>query len=507
MMPLRRFPFRWISLDGDSSGRIWRGRLAAGALFAAILAINLLRARGHALWRDEGQAWMLAHASTSLGDLFAKLGYERQPPLWHLALYALDRVWPRLFAMQAFGAVISSAATVLLVSLPWWSWPQRLLLAFNYYVVFEFALIARCYVLAFFLLALLAFVAARDRPYSAWLEFTLLGLLALTSVHGTMASLCLAAERLLNRGRAAWRGPVWLYAAMLAVVLWSLRHPPDWQFGPDPFFGWDASRLRGALLTLGMALAPVPVPRIEFWNTYWVREFPLAVRYLAVLALLGCAVWALRHSRRAVVLFLGGIVGIAAFMYVIYFGSTRHHGTAFMVLLGLLLLAPPLRTRLRANWAATALLAAGALGGAIALSQELQHPFSRSRDVARWIEQVAKPGPAVPIIGHRDTQASAVAAYLGREIYYPARGESGTYIQWDTRRGHSTPAQAVAAALDLLRRHGEAILVLDCVSAEHVNPRQLPLVQYAIFPGGIVADECYVVVQMVLPRQEAPGRR
>jgi hypothetical protein len=468
-------------------------------MLAIVLAINLVRAHAHQMWRDEGQAWMIAHAAASLGDLMDKLAYERQPPLWHVALYAVDGIWPRPFAMQVFTAIISSAAIVLLASLPWWSWPQRILLTLNYYVVYEYALIARCYVLAFFLLALLAFASSRERPHAAWLEFALLGLLAWTSVYGTMISLCLAAERLLRRGRAAWRGPVWLYAAMLLVVLWSLRPPADWHFGPDPFLGWSLERLRAALLTAGMAIAPVPRPDIHFWNTYWLRDLPVAMRVLAVLALLGCAGWTLRHSRGALLLFLGSVLGIAAFMYAIYFGSARHHGTVFMVLLGLLLLTPQVRTHLRTSWALTFLLAIGAVGGGIALSQEFQHPFSRSRDAAEWILREVQPGPGVPIAGHRDATTSAVAAYLGRELFYPARMGYGTYVRWDSRRGQPPPAQAVAAGLGLLQEHREAVFVLDCETARQVNAERLPVIRYAVFPPGTVGDECYVVLHLGRP--------
>ena len=52
------------------------------------------------MWFDELQAWNIARASHSLGDLYTNLRYEGHPILWYLPLYALTRFTGNPHSMQ-----------------------------------------------------------------------------------------------------------------------------------------------------------------------------------------------------------------------------------------------------------------------------------------------------------------------------------------------------------------------------------------------------------------------
>ena len=68
-------------LGGEPSRR---GLLVVVLLLAAVVSAVTIHA--HAMWFDELQAWNIARASHSLGDLFSHLRYEGHPPLWYLPL-------------------------------------------------------------------------------------------------------------------------------------------------------------------------------------------------------------------------------------------------------------------------------------------------------------------------------------------------------------------------------------------------------------------------------------
>src|SRR6476469_2194572 len=77
-------------------------RLALPDLLFVLLAVyNVIRLFRHAMWRDELQAFMVAAASNTPLDLFAKLKYEGHPGLWHLLLWVVtsftsDPVWMQI---------------------------------------------------------------------------------------------------------------------------------------------------------------------------------------------------------------------------------------------------------------------------------------------------------------------------------------------------------------------------------------------------------------------------
>ena len=60
-------------------------------LFVLLAVYNTIWLFRHAMWRDELQAFMVAAASNTPLDLFAKLKYEGHPGLWHLLLWVVTR--------------------------------------------------------------------------------------------------------------------------------------------------------------------------------------------------------------------------------------------------------------------------------------------------------------------------------------------------------------------------------------------------------------------------------
>src|SRR5205085_3501131 len=128
------------------------------------------------------------------------------------------------------------------------------------------------------------------------------------------------------------------------------------------------------------------------------------------------------------------------FKYRFHPGATRHHGHLFILFVGafwlrnadVIRVAPSIAARGALDWfdrrrnALVALLfVVHALAGLAAGGLDLVRPFSASKAVARYIQ--AQYGSSAILVGDDDVMTSAVAGHLGREIYYPARGEFGSY--------------------------------------------------------------------------------
>lgn len=138
----------------------------------------------HEPWADEAQAWQLAR-SLSLRSLFQTyIRYEGSPGLWHFLLWILTRAHVSYGGLHWFCGAIGVAATALLVFKSPFPRYLRLSFPFTFFLLFQYAVVARSYVLVPILLYLIAFSWKKSPVFLA----LLLGLLANVALHAAMIS-------------------------------------------------------------------------------------------------------------------------------------------------------------------------------------------------------------------------------------------------------------------------------------------------------------------------------
>jgi hypothetical protein len=160
--------------------------LAAGA-YAVLVAATIHR---HEPWADEAQAWLLGRDAT-LAHLWGRLlHYEGQPGLWQTLVHALVHLGLPYAAYSFVSGVLAFCGVALLLRYAPLPLFIRVLLPFTYYLCYQYAVIARSYVLIAPLLFAIAliFTQALQKPI---LMTALLCLLAGVSVHGLLISACI----------------------------------------------------------------------------------------------------------------------------------------------------------------------------------------------------------------------------------------------------------------------------------------------------------------------------
>ena len=134
--------------------------------FVVMAVIGGVSLAAHTMWFDELQAWNIARASHSLGDVFTNLRYEGHPPLWYLVLFPITRVTGDPRAMQVLEwLVLCAVYAVILFRSPFTIW-LRIALVAGYFVTFEYGVISRSYGLG--MLLLLLALTWLGRPTPAW---------------------------------------------------------------------------------------------------------------------------------------------------------------------------------------------------------------------------------------------------------------------------------------------------------------------------------------------------
>jgi len=422
-----------ISTAEISFARHWPKLAILILYFAVILSASL----AHAMWRDEIQAWLIARDSADLSALFHNLHYEGHAALWYLLLLPLARFNSNPLSMQLLHVVIATFSVALVL----WRAPlsrlEQVLFPFGYFFVFEYAIKSRGYALGcLFVFLFCAFW--RLRKQSPVMVAIILALMAnvdiLFMIISIAAVLALAVDRLIGGsfvGRetpAAWQSD--LTAVVIILFGWTLAvatalPPSDSGNAVGWLFGWSLSRFEWILGALRVLFTPQ--------NSIWAN--------LATGTILAIAFVRSRTNPPAATFLVVSVLGLLTFFYTKYAGGIWHHGLIFIVVFATVWIdrtEQESRPHLSPKHLVPAMffgviLAFQVYGGVSAVLNDVYHPLSRARDVARFI--VAKGWAAEPIVGFPDYAIAPIVGYLGiRQAYYPQGSRWGSFTIWDQRR-------------------------------------------------------------------------
>ena len=249
----------------SASSRLRAGpaELVALSLYIALVAWAI---PFHEPWADEAQAWQIAR-TLSLPGIFHALHYEGHPSLWYLLLWTLSRLHVSYAGMHWIaGAIAVAGVAVLLVASPF---PRfvKLLLPFTFYLAFQYAIVARTYVMA----PLLLFLCAWSWPLKhkhPWLLALCLGLLANVALHTAVVSGGLAvawlADIYLERRKPGFAIP-WRKLSVASLLLLLLYVAAAWTAFPAR----DAS---------GGGLVVRPNPQMKQWLATQQSQLPPLMR-------------------------------------------------------------------------------------------------------------------------------------------------------------------------------------------------------------------------------------
>ena len=241
-------PRRFAWAIGDEPDQMRSRWPEWGTLFcyAALVAFAIPY---HEPWVDEAQAWQLAR-TFSLTTLFnTYIRYEGSPGLWYFLLWMMARIHIGYAGLHWIcGAVAAAAIWLLLFRSPF---PRylKLSLPFTFFLLFQYAIVARSYVLVPLLLFFAAIVWKKS-PF--WIVLAL-GLLANTSLHAAVISGGLAAVYAIEQFRNL--SYYWFGSVLLKKYLASLEGGQSCPQPPFRRLSRLESRLRPGLAALQLCFS------------------------------------------------------------------------------------------------------------------------------------------------------------------------------------------------------------------------------------------------------------
>jgi hypothetical protein len=232
---------------------------------------------------------------------------------------------------------------------------------------------------------------------------------------------------------------------------------------------------------------------------------------LALLPLIGGALWAIFRTRLRFLAVLTGLILIAAlFATVIYPSAIRHTGIIFVAFVALLWIhraeSPKASGTQRDGWsgaslATLAILALGAIGGVTAIAGQWMRPFSIDPVIAEWLDLYAPPNAA--LVGTSDIRAEPIAILMRRPFYALDCRCEDTYVRFLNRRDGFDEAlipERLEEAVRLYRPRPVVLLAgegLDEPTRAAIRDRGLTLTQL-VHRSGAERDKEMTVFEVTL---------
>lgn len=427
----------------------------------------------HEPWADEAQAWQLAR-SLSLHDLFqTHVRYEGTPGLWHFLLWLLVRLHVSYVGLHWIcGAIALTAASILVLKSPF---PRylKLSLPFTYFLLFQYAIVARSYVLV----PLLLFIIAACWKKSPVVMAVLLGLLGNVALHASMISGGLAivyfAEQIQqNRDIAArhlcrklFPGAA-ILAAFYAIAIWTAWPPHDLISRSHnlshPF-------LEFAVISLAWGICQPWILAIPFWTVF--------------------ALWL---GARRKIIYLLPVLFFVVFSGIVYI-NFWHAGLVAPLVIGLLWITWPAHESsiVRYEWLGRSALilvtAVQIMWSAYALTYDRTHAYSPDLAASQFLKPFVSRGASIAVtyLGESDSyayDAVGILPYFDRNIYvnlpepfwwwrdknptddlfFPALQSRPDIVLVETWSGHPQPIHPQGQKIELIESLGYRLTNTFC---------------------------------------------
>jgi len=172
--------------------------VADSVVWLFLAALVMFTVSRHEPWADEAQSWLLARDLGWFKLIFSELRFEGHPGLWHSILWVSIHVFHMPYAGIGYlGATFAIAGLAVLIFLAPFPRPMSYLVASSFFLLYQYAAVARSYVLLPLLAFLSAYFLRQGMRKLIWFAVAL-SLLAHVSVHGAVIAIALASLFLLQ---------------------------------------------------------------------------------------------------------------------------------------------------------------------------------------------------------------------------------------------------------------------------------------------------------------------
>jgi len=491
-------------------------------LVSLYFIVSLIGILHHELWLDEAHHWLLARDSHSIADLAQNIRREGHPILWSLMLYGVSCLTSNLVGMQLLHIIVSTATVFVFLKKAPFSWLFKTIFIFGYFMVFEYNLISRNYILGVFFLFLACDAFKEREKKSVRLLFFLAMAANVHLLFGVIAFalfLTVLWERFQDKTLLRNSEYVVGYAIFgcgIGLLAYQILNTDSvWFF--DSFNAMPYSeRFTKGFISLFKGLVMLPnFTSIHFWNTNLIIDWSKPIG-----AVLGLLVYALPlllffKNRKTLFFVYTALIGTQVFFFVTQRGAARFDGLTYLILISALWIENyfaadhyKLKEILSANLVGLlkkpivyGILCLHLLSGMVAYVIDWNHPFTNAEKVADYLKA-----------RHLDTKAlvavtcdgTIISAYVQKKIWFLCEHSYQSYCHWDFDCARQLTQNGIRELVaDYMADHDHAVFVSYYPIVANPRPEVWQPISATVqirflqkFEGAIANKDRYYVFEM-----------
>jgi hypothetical protein len=405
-------------------------------LYCILLFVTLYH---HEIWRDEADPWLLARDVSSFSEFIFYARNSGHPLLWHLSILPFAKLGLSYHFMQGLNAIFAILNVILLLYKS--NLPRIILIpiVFSYFLLFEYAVIARNYSIGVLFLFLIA-IHYPKRFSNPILYGSFVFLLCNTSAFSSMIASGL-------------------------FILYSLEIYENERYEKNIFIGLFIIMLGGLLAFLQMLPTgggqeihyfrnnihfSIPFLMTNSFTPYF-AEYYSVIGYLLILVLM----LKIFKNRNLFIFFAYTLTVFFLFVSFIHIGGVRHTGQLFLLVLFTFWISIHYDFEskeddrsivfLNREYNLNAIFILGFLGSLLfsvysafdKMNKDYHYAFSGAKEIASYLKEKGYDDPKYKMAAHIPERCKVILIYLDRtkQFYYPFFRSFGSYSKWD--RDHS----------------------------------------------------------------------
>ncbi|WP_284653706.1 hypothetical protein [Flavobacterium terrisoli] len=415
------------------------------AIYFVVSFVGILH---HELWLDEAHHYLLARDSNSFIELIQNTRYEGHPILWNTLLYGLTRFTLNPFWMQFLHILISTMVVFLFLRKAPFNWTFKALFIFGYFMIFEYNLISRNYILGVLFLFLACSVFEKRKE-----KFVLLCVyLALASnVHLMFSVIAFALflsilyENNQSRQLFSKQYNIGYFIFGLGVLTLGIQlqtTDSNWFFNSISEIPLPEKGSKG-MISLFKGLVVIPDFRAEqFWNLNYIVNLnrPLASALGLFIYLVPLILFF--KSKKTLFFVYLALIGTQIFFFITLRAATRFHGMTYIIMIMALWIehyyasdSYKLKTILDRFKVAIiqkpivyGILLIHLCSGITAYAMDYSRPFASSKETVDFIKE--KHLNILPIIS-LTCDGTTISSYLEKKVWFLCNQSYQGYCRWN----------------------------------------------------------------------------
>ena len=430
----------------------------------------------HELWLDEAHHWLLARDSVSMLDLFKNTRYEGHPILWNILLFGITRCTLNPFWMQFLHILISTSVVFIFLRKAPFSFVFKTLFIFGYFMLFEYNVISRNYILGVLFLFLTCSVF-KDRNTKFTLLCVYLAIAANSHMMFVIISfavfLTLLLEQFQNKNLFNKTNLVgyFIFVIGITIAIFQIIPPSDTLFFDHVNQMTFTEKFTKGFISLFKGLITIPDFRtIHFWNSNFLVN--LSKPITAFIGLLIYIIPLLLFKNRKIIFFFYiGLVGTNLFFFFTQMSATRYDGINYILFIIALWIEKfytsenykikgflnSLQLTLFKKPIIYSILITQLFSGIYAYSMDFKYQFASANATVNYLKE--KKLNAKEIISIT-CDGTTISPYLEKKVWFLSDGGYESYCHWNyTSVSNFSQKNCIDMVSSYLKTHNDAIYV------------------------------------------------